>query len=105
MSWVDEPLFLNRGAIATPKSRPPRTWTTGLSVLYLSYTESIDAGGPRARAHFTYTHVVCTHDCVPGTERGPRPPYTQQSRTKTNPPSSRPPLTQSEVLEQFLVFE
>lgn len=38
MSWVAEPLFLNRGAIATPKSRPTRTWT-GISVLYLSYTK------------------------------------------------------------------
>lgn len=38
VSSVAEPLFLNRGAIATPKSRPARTWT-GLSVLYLSSTK------------------------------------------------------------------
>lgn len=104
-----EPLFLNRGAIATPKSRPARTWT-GLSVLYLSYTKYRRRWAACTRILRTRTQYVRT-GCVPGTEResaGHARP-TRESRTKTNPLSSRPPLTQSsECLDrsnEFRVFE
>lgn len=103
VSWVDEPLFLNRGAIATPKSRPSRTWVGAIGTL--SFVQSRDAGGP---SHFAYTHVVRTHGCVPDTKRESTDTHAgrpvRESRTKTNPHPDHPSSRSSHHRSRQILF-
>lgn len=91
----NEPLFLNRGAIATPKSRLAMA---NHRYRYSIFRPAMEAA-LRARSAFcirAFVFAVCTHrgacSCVPGTDcgSGPRTLF-RQSRTKTNP---RAPLVQ-----------
>lgn len=94
----NEPLFLNRGAIATPKSRLAMA-NRPLSVLYLSH--SPPRGGLRARGafciHARVTRPLGRDDgvgacsCVPGTDcaSGPRTLFDSHAPKQT--PSDRLP--------------